>query len=346
MVIDELSVDGYERVVHARDDASGLDAYVAIHSLALGPALGGLRVWQYESTRAAQTDAERLARGMTYKNSLAGLDLGGGKAVINGVKTPDKLRAFAEVLNYLDGDYITAEDVGTNPDDMRILLEGSKHVVPPELGDPSPATALGVLRAIEGALMWTYEAEANVPDIGNYSYAIMGVGNVGWAIAEMLAFKGAHLVVADINKDAVTRLVEKIPGTRVMDAAEIHKAPVDVFVPCALGGILNPDTIPEIEAHLVVGSANNQLADEQRDSRLLMEHDIHYVPDYLANAGGVINVYREFEVVPSDYHVAAILDNIRENAWAVLENSSYGGDNTPLNEANKMAEQRLVKATQ
>jgi leucine dehydrogenase len=338
MIIEELKYEGYERVVHATDAETELDAYVAIHSTHLGPALGGLRIFsyprRYEGTAPALVDVLRLAKGMTYKNSLAGLDLGGGKAVINGTKTAAKLMQFAEVLEYLDGSYITAEDVGTSVDDMRIIRKTTNHVVNPEIGDPSPATALGVLRAMEACVRRLTGSRS----LSDTTIAIQGLGNVGYPLAEMLHYKGAKIIATDINKDNCDMAEQRL-GATIVGLDEIYDVSGTIFAPCAMGAVINENTVDRLNVEIVCGSANNQLATVE-DGEKLHKREIIYGPDYLANAGGVMNVAREFGWVNTDFHIANMLDNIYIRMSKVVLEAEL--TRTPTYEiADKLALERL-----
>ena len=286
----------YEELHFVQDRASGLKAIIAIHDTTLGPALGGTRMWTYESEEEAIKDALRLARGMTYKNAAAGLNLGGGKAVLIGDprkdKSEEKFRAYGRYIQGLNGRYITAEDVGTTVDDMDIIYEETDFVtgVSPAFGssgNPSPVTAYGVYRGMKAAVKESFGDDS----LEGKTVAIQGFGNVAEHLADYLVKEGARLIVTDIRKDAVQRAVEKY-GAKVVDPDDIYSVDCDIFSPCALGGILNDQTIPQLKAKVIAGSANNQLQ-ENRHGDLLYELGIVYAPDYVINAGGVINVADE-----------------------------------------------------
>jgi len=318
MEIRELTVDTHEKVIHATDSKSGLDCYIAIHSTKLGPSLGGTRFWSYKSTPEALTDALRLSEGMTYKNSLAGLDLGGGKAVINlqdTEKTPELLRAYGEVVDSLGGTYITAEDVGCKPGDLEIIAETTKHTVNPRVGDPSPATSYGVLKAMEGALM----VHKQYPSFKGIRVMVQGLGNVGFGLCEMLMQKGAMVYGSDINPEAVQRASDA--GVSIVHQAHMFDGIYDVYAPCALGATVNDASIRMMKIDIICGSANNQLETPEL-ARVLKAKGITYVPDYLANAGGVINCYREFGMVPTDFHTAAIIDGIYHRTVKCLKDAN------------------------
>ncbi|MBK1624536.1 Glu/Leu/Phe/Val family dehydrogenase [Afifella marina] len=281
--------DGHEEVVRIEDEATGLAGYIAIHDTTLGPSLGGCRVWRYADEHAALEDVLRLSRGMTYKTALAGLNLGGGKAVIilaPGVpKTPALFEAFGAAIENLSGRYITAEDVGTAPADMADVARATKHVrgTPASgVADPSPHTALGVFHGILAAVEYRFASSS----LEGIRVAIQGLGHVGWRLAEKLHEAGADLLVSDIDEKALAR-AEEAWGALAVPPAEIHAAPVDLFAPCALGAGLNRTTIPQIRAAIVAGAANNQLA-EADDAGRLLQRGILYAPDYAINAGGVV----------------------------------------------------------
>lgn len=289
MKIREKSVPGYERVLLGSDDAAGYQGIIAIHSTELGPAVGGTRYWSYKTEDDAITDALRLARGMTYKNALAGLPFGGGKSIImRDGNAPDReqlFRAHGRMVNSLAGKYITAEDVGTSTADMEYILKETSYVggLQGRSGDPSPHTARGVFRAMQAAAKHKWGSE----DLAGKTVAIQGCGHVGYFLAGELARVGAKLIVADVDPAKVKRAVEDHRAAAV-EPEEIYSAPADIFAPCALGGVLNDQTIPQLKATLVVGAANNQLL-ESRHGELLQQRGVLYAPDYAANAGGVIN---------------------------------------------------------
>jgi leucine dehydrogenase len=288
MTIRESSVPGYERVVWGVDEESGYHGIVVIHSTALGPAVGGTRYWTYPGEAAALTDALRLARGMTYKNALAGLPCGGGKSIIlrNGHVDREKLfRAHGRLVETFAGKYITAEDVGTGPADMEYILAETKNVagLQGRSGDPSPKTARGVFRAMQAAA----KHEWGDDNLRGKTVAIQGCGHVGYYLAAELHRAGAKLIVTDVDPVRADRVVKEFGATAVAPDS-IFSVAADIFAPCALGGILNDETIPQLSAKLVVGAANNQLLDP-RHGDLLRKRGILYAPDYAANAGGVIN---------------------------------------------------------
>jgi leucine dehydrogenase len=289
MKFKEKSVPGYERVVFGSDEPADYQGIIVIHSTLLGPAVGGTRFWSYRTEDDALTDALRLAKGMTYKNALAGLPFGGGKSIImrnSGTVDREQLfRAHGRMVNSLAGKYYTAEDVGTSPADMDYILKESSYVggLQERSGDPSPHTARGVYRAMQAAAKHKWGSD----DLSGKAVAIQGCGHVGYFLAGELARVGARLIVTDVDEAKVKHVVDDYRATAVRPE-EIYSTEADVFAPCALGGILNDQTIPRLKAAVVAGAANNQLL-EPRHGDLLEQRGILYAPDYAANAGGVIN---------------------------------------------------------
>jgi leucine dehydrogenase len=295
-VFDQINGGRYEQVVFCSDDHSGLKAIIAIHSTALGPALGGTRFYPYRSESEALADVLRLARGMTYKAAAAGLDLGGGKAVIIGDprrhKTEELLRAYGRFVETLGGRYITAEDVGTALDDMDVVRRESRWVTGCShtyggSGDPSPVTAYGVLQGIKACCLEVF----GDPSIKGREVALQGVGKVGYALCGHLVNAGARVTVADVDVDNLARAVADF-GVETAPIERIHSLEVDVFAPCALGGAINDDTLSELNCSIIGGSANNQLARDELGDKL-RDLGILYAPDFVINAGGLINVEDE-----------------------------------------------------
>jgi len=289
MHITERKINGYERVVFGEDPSVGYRGIVAIHSTARGPAGGGTRFWNYRNDDEALQDVLRLSRGMTYKSALADLPLGGGKSLIIGNnKTKDRekiFRAHGRFINSLGGQYITGEDVGTSPEDMVYVRHETSYVagLPGASGDPSPRTARGVFRAMQAAARHRWGSD----DLSGHTVAIQGCGHVGYFLAEELHRAGARIVATDIDHEKVQRVVADFGATAVPEQ-EIYSMAADIFAPCALGGIINDQTIPQLECQIVCGAANNQLL-EPRHGDLLEKQNRVYVPDYAANAGGIIN---------------------------------------------------------
>ncbi len=295
--------DDHELVAFHADQASGLRAIVALHNTALGPGLGGLRMWPYADETAALDDVLRLSRGMTYKAALAGLSFGGGKAVIIGDPRTGKsealLRAMGRFVDSLGGRYHTAEDVGTTVADMDVLGAETvfAHGVSNGSGNPSPATAYGVYVGIRAAVRYRLGRD----DLAGVVVAVQGLGNVGFRLAELLADAGARLLVADVDAGAVQRAVAAL-GAEAVAPERIHAVVADIFAPCALGAVIDDDSLPELGARIIAGSANNQLA-EDRHGAALKRRGILYAPDYVINAGGLIDVASE----GPDYDPAAVL---------------------------------------
>jgi len=295
-IFDTASTMGHEEVVFCHDKSTGLKAIIAIHDTTLGPALGGTRMWDYADEEAAITDVLRLSRGMTYKAAVAGLNLGGGKAVIIGprsLKSEALFRTFGRFVNGLGGRYITAEDVNINVRDMEYVAAETRYVTgisskPGGSGDPSPVTAYGVYCGIKAAVRQRLGKDS----LAGLKIAVQGVGAVGIHLCELLKESGAKLFVADIDPGKVGTAVSRFGATALQDN-EVYTSAYDVFAPCALGAILNDETIPTLKATIVAGGANNQLRDEARHGKMLREKNILYAPDYVINAGGLINVYNE-----------------------------------------------------
>ena len=292
-LFDTIATMGHEQLVVCHDKSSGYRGIIAIHDTTLGPALGGTRFWHYASDAEAITDVLRLARGMTYKNAVAGLNLGGGKAVMIGDnKTPHRemvFRAHGRFVESLGGRYITAEDVGTSPADMDFVHMETDYVagLAGRSGDPSPVTARGVFRAIQASAKWCWGSD----DLAGKTVSLQGCGHVGYYLATNLNSAGAKLIVTDIDTAKVKAVVDET-GAQAVAPDEIYGVAADIFAPCALGGIINDKTIPQLKVQIVAGGANNVLL-EPRHGDELEKRGILYAPDYVANAGGVINVYSE-----------------------------------------------------
>ncbi|MDR7075149.1 leucine dehydrogenase [Neobacillus niacini] len=334
----------YEQVVFCQDKQSGLKAIIAIHDTTLGPALGGTRMWTYESEEAAIIDALRLAKGMTYKNAAAGLNLGGGKTVIIGDPRKDKseelFRAFGRYVQGLNGRYITAEDVGTTVADMDLIHEETDYVtgISPAFGssgNPSPVTAYGVYVGMKAAAKEAFGSDS----LEGKVVAIQGVGNVAYTLCQYLHEEGAQLIVTDINKEAVQRAVDDF-GARAVDPNEIYGVECDIYAPCALGATINDDTIPQLKAKVIAGSANNQLKDT-RHGDSIHELGIVYAPDYVINAGGVINVADELYGYNHERAMKKV-DQIYASIEKVIAISKRDGIPTYV-AADRMAEERIEK---
>ncbi|TAL29103.1 MAG: Glu/Leu/Phe/Val dehydrogenase [Alphaproteobacteria bacterium] len=295
-VFSHKEFDQHEQVSFFHDAATGLRAIIAMHNTNLGPALGGCRMWSYESDDAALKDVLRLSKGMTYKAAVAGLPLGGGKSVIIGDskkhKTPELMRAMGRAVNSFGGQYIVAEDVGTTTEDMNHINSQTKHVVgiaggAHGSGDPSPTTALGVFTGLKAAVR--HRLQRN--DLKGLKVAVQGLGNVGYNLCRHLHQAGAQLIVTDMAADKVDMASREF-GAMAVALNSIYDIEADVFAPCALGGILNDDTLTRIKAKVIAGAANNQLA-EARHGDVLRDMKVLYAPDYVINAGGLISVYYE-----------------------------------------------------
>ncbi len=336
----------YEQLVLCQDKASGLKAIIAIHDTTLGPALGGTRMWTYASEEEAIEDALRLAKGMTYKNAAAGLDLGGGKTVIIGDpkkdKNPEMFRAFGRYIQGLNGRYITAEDVGTTVEDMDLInletkyVTGTSPTTPEAAGNPSPVTAYGIYKGMKATAKEAFGSDS----LAGKTIAVQGVGNVAYALCEYLHEEGANLIVTDINEAAVNRAVEAF-GAKAVSPNEIYGVECDIYAPCALGAVINDDTIPVLKAKVIAGSANNQLA-EERHGDIIHEKGILYAPDYVINAGGVINVADELAGYNKERALKKV-EIIYDNLIRVFEISRR--DNIPTYvAADRMAEERIRSA--
>ena len=347
-VFDHPEFDHHELVQYVDDPDSGLRAIIAIHSTALGPAAGGCRRWTYASDDMALTDVLRLSRGMTYKNAVAGLPFGGGKSVIlaqdNAPKTRDAMQAFGRAVDALDGRYITAEDVGISVDDMRAVRTQTEFVsgLPKSGdsagGDPSPFTALGVYLGIEAAV----RVRLGKDSLDGVSVAVQGVGNVGANLCRLLDDAGARLKIADVS-GANLRSVTETVRAEVVSPTDILFSDVDVLAPCALGNVLNSETIPRIRAAVVAGAANNQLADSADGARLA-ERGILYAPDYVVNAGGIINVAHEYFGESSENAVREDIARIPERLLDLFAEAAASGSPTNVL-ADELARRIVEKAS-
>jgi leucine dehydrogenase len=296
-VFGQVSFDGHEQVVFCNDKDTGLKAIIGIHNTVLGPALGGTRMWNYANEWEALNDVLRLSRGMSFKSSISGLNLGGGKAVIIGdaktQKTPELMRKFGEYVNSLSGKYITAEDVGMETKDMDTVREVTQYVtgISEEKGgsgNPSPITAYGVFMGLKAATKYRFGSD----NLEGKKVLVQGIGHVGEVLVQHLTESGAIVTIADINEDRLQQVGAKY-GAKIYTGADLYSAEVDIYAPCALGATINDDTIHKIQAKVIAGAANNQLANEVVHGTILKDKGILYAPDFLINAGGVINVYSE-----------------------------------------------------
>jgi len=337
MQITELNFLDYERVASCVD--GDYHGFVAIHSTKLGPAVGGTRFWKYENDEAAVQDLLRLARGMTYKNALAGIPFGGGKSIVlrsGGEIDREKIfRAHGRFVDTFDGQYITAEDVGTSPADMEFVHRETNHVAGllGKSGDPSPVTARGVFRALQAAAKHRWDSD----EVKERTVALQGCGNVGYWLASNLHQAGARLIASDVDPTKVERVIKEF-GALAVAPGEIYTTDADIFAPCALGGIINDETIPQLKVEIVVGGANNQLL-EARHGDELARLGILYAPDYAANSGGMISGCREllgWEASQS----AAKVEEIYDTLLGIFRMAEAEGIPT-YRAADRLAEQRL-----
>lgn len=296
-IFGQISIMDHEQLVICHDQTTGLKAIIGIHNTILGPALGGTRMWPYASEREAITDVLRLSRGMSFKNSLAGLNLGGGKAVILGnpqLKNEAFLRRFGRFIESLGGRYVTAEDMNMNTADMEYIGMETKHVAGlPQIkggsGDPSPVTAFGTYMGMKAAAKKAFGSDS----LEGLKIGVQGVGQVGKYLIEYLVKEGAEVIVTDIFEDKLKQ-VAKTTGAVAVDPNLIYDLEMDIYAPCALGATINDETIDRLKCRVIAGAANNQLKDEVKHGKILMEKGIIYAPDFLINAGGVINVGAEY----------------------------------------------------
>ena len=342
MIFEHLDTYGHEQVVFCHNKDAGLKAIIAIHNTVLGPALGGTRMWPYKSEQDALNDVLRLSRGMTYKNAVAGLNIGGGKAVIIGDPATDKsealFRSFGQFVESLGGRYITAEDVGIDVNDMEFVYRETEYVtgvhqVHGGSGDPSPFTAYGTMQGLLATLQRKFGNE----EVGNYSYAVQGLGHVGSEFVKLLSERGAKVFVTDINKDRVDRAVSEY-GAEAVGLDEIYDVDADVYSPCALGGTLNEETLPRLKMKVICGAANNQLATNAIGDEL-EKRGILYAPDYAVNAGGVMNVSLEIDGYNRE-RAMRMMRTIHHNLTRIFEIAER--DSIPTyRAADRLAEERI-----
>ncbi|WP_297511549.1 Glu/Leu/Phe/Val dehydrogenase dimerization domain-containing protein [Flavobacterium sp.] len=296
-VFGQLSFDNHEQIVFCHDKDTGLKAIIGIHNTVLGPALGGTRMWKYNNEWEALNDVLRLSRGMTYKSAISGLDLGGGKAVIIGDAKTDKnpalMRKFGEFVNSLSGKYITAEDVGMVTADMDTVRDVTPYVTGISesrggSGNPSPVTAYGVYMGMKAAAKYQFGSD----NLSGKKVLVQGVGHVGETLVSFLCKEGALVQIADLSEQRLEEVSQKY-GATIFAGADLYSADVDIYAPCALGATINDDSVYKIKAKVIAGAANNQLANENVHGPILQERGIVYAPDFLINAGGIINVYGE-----------------------------------------------------
>ncbi len=345
MKLEKLDVEDYEAVYKAHLETPGEEepiAIIAIYDTSLGPALGGTRLWNYDSEDDALEDVKRLSKGMAYKAAAADLPLGGGKAVIMAdpkKKSEELFREYGKAVDALGGKYITAEDVNTVTDDMAIVAGQTDHVVGLEegLGDPSPITAQGVYYGIKASLKEHEDYDAD--DLENVTVLIQGLGKVGSTLAEKLLEDGAHVKGSDVDEDALKRMEAK--GLEIVDPSDVYSEGCDVFAPCALGGVINDDTIDTIKCDIVAGAANNQL-DRREHAEILKDKGILYAPDYVINAGGLLAVYNELK--GNTLEKAKKETKGIENRLLTMYKEAKRKDITPLKAADQYAERKMKEA--
>ncbi|MBF8150078.1 Glu/Leu/Phe/Val dehydrogenase [Winogradskyella sp. F6397] len=345
-VFGQYSFDDHEQIVFCNDKDTGLKAIIGIHNTVLGPALGGTRMWNYANEWEALNDVLRLSRGMTFKSAVTGLNLGGGKAVIIGdaktQKTPELMKRFGEFVHSLSGKYITAEDVGMTTEDMDTVREVTPYVTGISeskggAGNPSPITAYGVFMGMKAAAKFQFGSDV----LEDKNVFVQGIGNVGEALVEHLVNEGANVTISDISQDRLEEVRSKY-GATVYGGDDIYSEDMDIYAPCALGATINDDTIYKLKAKIVAGAANNQLADEKSHGLILQERGIVYAPDFLINAGGIINVYAELE----NYDRQEIMrktENIYNTTLEILDNAKVNNlttHNAALNVARERIETR------
>lgn len=341
--------DNHEQVAFCSDEETGLRAIIAVHSTALGQAVGGCRMWKYESEEDAIRDVLRLSRGMSYKNAMAGLPLGGGKSVIIGDarkdKTPELMQAFGRAVDRLGGRYITAEDVGISPSDMAEVAKVTDHVAGLDegeaaVGDPSPYTAHGTFAGIQASV----EHKLGKDSLEGLTVAVQGLGHVGYYLCKELHEAGAKLKVADINQDSVNRVVSEF-GAEAVDVGGIHKTDAEIFAPCALGAILNDESIPELQCEIVAGAANNQLRHIRHD-KMLHDKGILYAPDYVINAAGIIIVNNEIQgIAKTREEGMKDVEVIHDTLLEIYTEADKRNEPTAAI-ADALAEERIKKAQQ
>ena len=346
-IFEQIEQHHHEQVVFCHDEETGLRAIIGIHNTVLGPSLGGTRMWHYTTDADALHDVLRLSRGMTYKASISGLNLGGGKAVILGdaktMKTPALLRRFGQFVDSLGGRYITAEDVGINTADMAQVRHETKHVtgLPAEMGgsgDPSPVTAYTTYLGMKAGAKTAFGSDS----LAGKRVAVQGAGHVGIHLIERLLADGAQVFISDYYAERVAAITKQHPEVKAVGLDEIYDLDVDIYAPCALGATLNDDTIPRLKAAVVAGCANNQLADERLHGPQLVERGIYYAPDFLINAGGLINVYSELHGYNRDQAYAQA-ERIYDQTLDIFRYCAAQGTH-PQQAAIQIAEERIAQA--
>jgi leucine dehydrogenase len=339
-VIAQMSKYNHEQLLFCNDNETGLKAIIAVHNTVLGPALGGTRMWAYNNEVDALTDVLRLSRGMTYKNSISGLNLGGGKAVIIGdartMKSEALMRRFGKFVNSLGGKYITAEDVGIGTADMVYVNMETNHVVglPGKSGDPSPVTAHGVYVGMKACAKEQFGSDS----LTGKKIAVQGVGHVGEYLVAALAKENAEIYITDIHEPSLKRVAQTY-GAHVVGLDEIYDVDMDIYAPCALGATVNEETLSRLKCSIIAGAANNQLRQEDIHGRMVVEKGIIYAPDFALNAGGVINCYSEVKGLSPEWAMNKA-EEIYNTIGNIVKRSS--AENIPTYQiANKMAEERI-----
>jgi leucine dehydrogenase len=339
-VVERMSQFNHEQLLFCNDNATGLKAIIAVHNTTLGPALGGTRMWQYNNELEALNDVLRLSRGMTYKNSISGLNLGGGKAVIIGDSKTQKnealFRRFGKFVESLAGKYITAEDVGISTEDMVWVNMETNNVVglPGKSGDPSPVTAYGVYMGMKAAA----KVQFGTDSLAGRKIAVQGVGHVGEYLVENLAKEGAEIYITDIHEDTLKRVSSKY-NAKVVGLDEIYDVDSDIYAPCALGATVNDDTLGRLKCSIIAGAANNQLANENIHGEAVKSRGMIYVPDFMLNAGGVINCYAEVKGLSAEWAMSKAEDIY--NTTLNILNRAHSDDLATYKIANQMAEERI-----
>ena len=348
MIFEHIQSEGFEQIVFCNDSSVGLKAIIALHSTVLGAATGGCRMWDYSQEADALNDVLRLSKGMTYKASVAGLDWGGGKAVIIGnaktKKTPAMMERFGEFVERLGGNYITAKDVGISADDLRTIKKKTRHVLgidgePNSSGDPSPATAWGVYHGMLACAKFAYKTSS----LKGLKVAIQGLGSVSYALLEHLTAEGAEVIGCDIDATVIDRALKKY-NIEIVKPESIYDVNCDIFAPSALGATINRETLKRIKAKVIAGAANNQLATPE-DGYEVLRREMVYAPDYVINGGGLINIYYE-DPIRGGYSRAKAFEHvarIQNTVWNILERAH--AENVPTHIiADRMAEERIEAA--
>lgn len=342
-VFGQKSFDNHEQIVFCNDKDTGLKAIIGIHNTVLGPALGGTRMWNYATEWEALNDVLRLSRGMTFKSAISGLDLGGGKAVIIGdaktQKTPELMMKFGEFVDSLGGKYITAEDVGMTTEDMDTVKTVTPYVTGISeskggSGNPSPVTAHGVYMGMKAAAKHAFGSDS----LDGRVIYVQGIGHVGEVLVDKITKEGAKVFISDINKERLEQVRDKY-GVKIYEGNNLYAETMDIYAPCALGATLNDQTLPQLKTRVVAGAANNQLADEKKHGQMLREKGIVYAPDFLINAGGVINVYAELKNYAREETMKKT-ENIYNTTLEILRNADKN-DITTYQAAFNIAQARI-----